>query len=107
MPVYFYDKDGNEQAALWEPFTPYVISGDTVLICFPDRDDVPDNEYGYTVEVTNVDYGGNTGSVLSDGNLWIIIAVAVLALGGVATLFIVKKKKKPVAANGASAEDEE
>ena len=107
MPVYFYDKDGNEQAALWEAFTPYVISGDTVLICFPDRDDVPENEYGYTVEVLSVDYGGNTGSVLSDGNIWIIAIVAVLALGGVAALVIVKKKNKPVAANGASTDNEE
>ena len=45
-------------------------------------------------------------STLSEGNLWIIITVAVLAIGGVATLFIVKKKKKPIAANGASTDDE-
>ena len=34
------------------------------------------------------------GSILSDGNLWIIIAVAVIALGGIAAIVIVKKKKK-------------
>ncbi len=39
--------------------------------------------------------GSGEGSVLSDGNLWIIIAVAVLALAGVAALVIVKKKTKP------------
>ena len=33
------------------------------------------------------------GSILSDGNLWIIIAVAVIALGGVAAIVIVRKKK--------------
>ena len=49
----------------------------------------------------------STGSVLSEGNIWVIIAVAVLALGYVAALAVVKKKKKPVAANGAGTEDEE
>ena len=34
------------------------------------------------------------GSILSDGNLWIIAAVAVIALGGIAAIVIVKKKKK-------------
>lgn len=48
----------------------------------------------------------NTGSVLSDGNLWIIIAVAVLAIGGVAALVVVKKKKKPALASGADNTDE-
>lgn len=36
----------------------------------------------------------NTGSVLSDGNRWIVGGVAFLALGGTATLAVVKKKKK-------------
>ena len=67
--------------------------------------------YGYSGgEVTggtgDMHGSASTGSVLSEGNLWIIIAVAVLAIGGVATLFIVKKKKKPIAANGASTDDE-
>ena len=34
------------------------------------------------------------GSVLSNGNVWIIAAVAVIVLGGIAALVIVKKKKK-------------
>ena len=33
------------------------------------------------------------GSILSDGNLWIIIAVAVIALGGIAAIVIIRKKK--------------
>lgn len=48
-----------------------------------------------------------TGSVLSEGNLWIIVAVAALAIAGVAALFIVKKKKKPALAVGADNTDEE
>ena len=47
------------------------------------------------------------GSVLSEGNLWIIIAVAVLAIGGVAALIIVKKKKKTSLASGTDNTDEE
>ncbi len=40
------------------------------------------------------------GSVLSEGNLWIIAAVAVVAVAGVSALVIVKRKKKPALANG-------
>lgn len=48
--------------------------------------------------VGNVSY--YTGSVLSEGSIWIIIVVAVVVLGGVAALVIVKKKKKkPVPAD--------
>ncbi len=54
-------------------------------------------EYESTYE--NAD-GSAIGSVLSEGNLWIIIAVAVVVLGGVAALIIVKKKKKPALASG-------
>ena len=46
------------------------------------------------------------GSILSEGNLWIAIVVAVLAVGVVAAL-VITKKKKPATANGASTEDEE
>ena len=46
--------------------------------------------------------GKKIGSVISEGNLWIVIAVAVLAIGSVAALAIVKKKKKP--ASGADKE---
>ena len=35
-----------------------------------------------------------TGTIISDGALWIIIAVAVLAIGAVAALVVVNKKKK-------------
>ena len=47
-----------------------------------------------------------TGSVLSNGSLWIVIAVAVLAIGTVAAVVIVKKKK-PALASGTSTDDEE
>ncbi len=46
-----------------------------------------------------------TGSVLSNGNLWIIVVVAVVALGGVAALVIVKKKKKPALAGGENTDE--
>ena len=47
-----------------------------------------------------------SGSVLSEGTWWIIIAVAVLALGGVVTLVIVNKKKKPAVASGENTDEE-
>ena len=37
----------------------------------------------------------NAGSVLSEGNIWLIVAVAIVALAGVAALVIVKKKRNP------------
>ena len=46
------------------------------------------------------------GSVLSQGNIWIIIAVAVVVIAGIATLVIVKKKKKPVLASGENTDEE-
>ena len=47
-----------------------------------------------------------TASVLSAGTLWIIVAVAVVALGGVAALVVVKKKKKPALASGENTDEE-
>ena len=38
---------------------------------------------------------GNTGSTISGGNIWIIVAIAVAALGAAAAVIIIKKKKKP------------
>ena len=51
--------------------------------------------------------GDYTGSILSEGNFWIIAAVAVVILAGVAVLFIFKKKKKPALANGVDNKNEE
>lgn len=48
-----------------------------------------------------------TASTLSEGNIWIIIAVAVVVIAGVATLVIVKKKTKPALADGTDNTDEE
>lgn len=45
-------------------------------------------------------------SVLSDGSIWIIIAVAVVVLCGIAALVIVKKKKKPTTAGGENKDEE-
>ena len=62
---------------------------------------------GFTIKSITPNYPSDTASVLSDGNLWIILVVAVLALGGVGALAIVKKKKKPAVTSGASDSDEE
>ena len=61
---------------------------------------------GY-VEPTETATDSAEGSTLSEGNIWIIIAVAVLAIGGVAALVIIKKKKKPATAGGTDNTDEE
>ena len=44
-----------------------------------------------------------SGSVLSDGNLWIVLIVGILAVGGiVAAIVVLKKKKKPALAGAVS-----
>ena len=54
----------------------------------------------------NVTDNRNTGSVLSEGNGWIVAAVAVVAVAGVVTLVIVKKKKKkPALASGENTDE--
>ncbi len=65
------------------------------------QDETDPMKYTFTMPCSNVTVKAEfekitdeteTGSTLSDGNLWIIAAVAVIALGGVATLVIIKKK---------------
>ena len=46
-----------------------------------------------------------TGSTLSNGSIWIIAAVAVVAVAGVAALVVVKKKKKPTLASGENTDE--
>ena len=50
-------------------------------------------------EITDESEPTLTATVFSEGNLWIIIAVAVVVIAGIATLVIVKKKKKPAQSN--------
>lgn len=57
-------------------------------------------------ETENEETTPTEGSILSEGNIWIVIAVAVLALGGAAALVIVKKKKKPALADGENTDEE-
>ena len=45
-----------------------------------------------------VSQGSGIGSVLSEGNLWVIIVVAVAAIAAVAVLVVVKKKKTVITA---------
>ena len=47
----------------------------------------------FSVAYSPSDNGEHTGSTLSEGNIWIIVAVAVIVIGGVAALVIVKKKQ--------------
>ncbi len=63
-------------------------------------------------KLVKADANGNpiyndTGSTLSQGNIWIIVAVAVVVIVGVAALVIVKKKKKPALADGVAVENED
>ena len=51
-------------------------------------------------------FTGGEAFVLSDGNPWIIIVIAVLAVVGVTTI-VIAKKKKPALAVGVESEDEE
>ena len=60
---------------------------------------------GNSIDPLTVTSNFSIASALSEGNLWIVIAVAVVALGGVAALVIVKKKKKPALADGGNRED--
>lgn len=63
-------------------------------------------------KLVKADANGNpiyndTGSTLSEGNIWIIAIVAAVVVIGVAALIIVMKKKKPATANGAPAQNKD
>ena len=49
---------------------------------------------------------GLRATIFSEGNIWIIVAVAVVAVAGVAALVIVKKKKKPAVASSENTDEE-
>lgn len=51
------------------------------------------------------DANNKISTVLSEGNLWIVLGVAVLAAGGAVTVVAVKKKKKKASAGGAGNEE--
>ena len=57
------------------------------------------------LDYSEIENPSAVGSVLSAGNLWIIIGVAVLAVIGAAALVIVKKKK-PALADGNNSDEE-
>ena len=69
--------------------------------------DLSKSRYPCTVCGQEMNLSWWNGSVLSEGSLWIVIAVAVVALGGVAALVVVKKKKKPALAGDTENTDEE
>ena len=111
-PVKFYDGQENliqEFSGLCGTVDETVtIPGDTMWVTYVNWNNTGffKGSGNFGIASITPNYDDNIGSVLSEGNLWIIIAVAVLAIGGVATLLIVKKKKKPIAANGASTDEE-
>ena len=102
-----YDGSGNEVAmasCYWNNLTDnaVTVSGNTVRItCFESMGSfeiesiTPNYPEGYEPPLAESNDPSSVGSTLSDGNLWIILVVAVLAIGSVAALVIVKKKKKP------------
>ena len=47
-----------------------------------------------------------TAITVANGNIWLIIAIAVLVLGGVVAFVIYKKKKRPALADGETTEEE-
>ena len=57
-------------------------------------------------ECNNLVRQKGTGSILSEGNIWIIAIIAVVVIAGVAALIIVKKKKKPAHASGENKDEE-
>ncbi len=109
------------------PAEGYQLKADSLLVTYKDdngaeltaaltQDETDAAKYTFTMPKANVTVTAafekisdntETGSTLSDGNVWIIAAVAVVALGGVAALVIVKKKKKPALADGNENKDEE
>ena len=57
---------------------------------------------GNSIDPLTVTSHYDSASALSEGSLWIVLAVAVVALGGVAALVIGKKKKKAQASEECS-----
>lgn len=96
-----YSTDGG---ATWKPVTETVITGLSAGDVKVRVKETDSTKAGAIATVTVPDF--SIGSVLSEGNFWIIIVVAVLALGGVAALVIVKKKKKPALAGGENTDEE-
>ena len=86
------------------------ITGKTVSV----SDKAHVEAHGYFDVVTDYKYPDidnqvpYISTVLSEGNIWIIVAVAVVVVAGVVVLVIVKKKKKkPALASGTENTDEE
>ncbi len=59
-----------------------------------------------TEDVHQVFIYNTTGSVLSEGNLWIVGTVMLAVLGSITVLILVKRRKKPVPADGVKPESE-
>lgn len=71
-----------------------VLYGDaSALACFRDGGELSKDKNWTDVQSKNLD-SLSAGSVLSQGSVWIVAALAVLAVGSVTALVIVKKKKR-------------
>ena len=111
------------------PAEGYQLKADNLLVTYKDengadktadltQDETDPMKYTFTMPCSNVTVKAEfeeitdesepalTATVFSEGNVWIIIAVAVVVIVGVATLVIVKKKKKTALAGGAEKDEE-
>ena len=85
------DNEATEESTV-SSCTINLYGGNITAIAGIEAEDIGAGKIG---RATINDYRNSQGSILSDGSLWIILAVAVVAVAGVVTLVIVKKKKKP------------
>ena len=79
-----FDKVEADYKAVREDYQTFYAAGKAALEKLGAADEVP-------AEIVEEN---DTGSVLSEGNLWIVAAIAVLVVCAIAVLLIVKKKKR-------------
>ena len=95
----------NGEATIWDSAFEYCSNNLTIISQSRGYNKVEGYAARNGIAFEEIDDTNGTASILSDGILWIIIAVAVVAVGGVVALIIVKKKT--AIAGGAENTDEE
>lgn len=111
------------------PAEGYQLQADSLLVKYKDengeemtadltQDETDPMKYTFTMPCSNVTVKAEfeeilneseptlTATVFSEGNIWIIIAVAVVVIAGIATLVIVKKKTKTALVSGENKDEE-
>ena len=94
----------NGEATIWDSAFEYCSNNLTIISQSRGYNKVEGYAARNGIAFEEIDDTNGTASILSDGILWIIIAVAVVAVGGVVALIIVKKKT--AIAGGAENTDE-